>query len=163
MPVEAETRSIWTNAADQYSPVLYNPYGRAIKTDTAVFTGNMVSVWRWRDDFQNDFAARMDWTIKTYKEANHPPVPALNHADKITVKSVEQFYLDASGSTDPDGDHLSYLWFQYMEAGTCKQPVKFELAENLYLTAVIAPVVDKPETVHFILKVTDKGTPALSR
>jgi len=163
VPVDPETRPIWTNAEDTYSPVLYNPYGRAIKSDTAIFTGNKVSVWRWRDDFQNDFAARMDWTIKTYKEANHPPVPALSHPDKITVKSGEQFYLDASGSTDPDGDHLSYLWFQYPEAGTFKQAVKFMLAENLYRTSLTAPVVEKPETIHFILKVTDKGTPALSR
>ncbi|MEO6232549.1 MAG: nucleoside hydrolase-like domain-containing protein [Ferruginibacter sp.] len=163
VPVDPETRAIWTNAEDKYSPMLYNSYGRAIKSDTVIFTGNKVSVWRWRDDFQNDFAARMDWTIKTYKEANHPPVPALGHPDKITVKSGEYFYLDASGSTDPDGDHLSYWWFQYPEAGTYKQPVKFTLAENLYRTSVVAPVVDKPETIHFILKVTDKGTPALSR
>ncbi len=163
VPVDPVTRPIWTNAADQYSPVLYNPYGRAIKSDTAIFTGNKVSVWRWRDDFQNDFAARMDWTIKTYKEANHPPVPALKHPDKITVRSGEQFYLDASGSVDPDGDNLSYLWFQYIEAGTYKQSVKFALAENLYRTALIAPIVEKPETIHFILKATDKGTPALAR
>ncbi|MEO6547318.1 MAG: nucleoside hydrolase-like domain-containing protein [Ferruginibacter sp.] len=163
VPVDPETRAIWTNAEDKYSPILYNPYGRAIKSDTAVFTGNKVSVWRWRDDFQNDFAARMDWTIKTYKEANHPPVLALNHPDKITVKSGELFYLDAGGSTDPDGDHLSYWWFQYPEAGTYKQPVRFMLAENLYRTSLIAPIVEKPQTIHFILRVTDKGTPALSR
>ncbi|MEO7048668.1 MAG: nucleoside hydrolase-like domain-containing protein, partial [Ferruginibacter sp.] len=163
VPVEPETRPIWTNASDQYSPVLYNPYGRSVKSDTVVFTGNKVSVWRWRDDFQNDFAARMDWTTKTYKDANHPPVPALGQPDKIRVKSGELFYLDASGSTDPDGDHLSYLWFQYPEAGTYRKPVKFALAENIYRTSVIAPVVDKPETIHFILRVTDKGIPALSR
>ncbi|MEO5891521.1 MAG: nucleoside hydrolase-like domain-containing protein [Ferruginibacter sp.] len=163
VPVDPETRAIWTNAEDKYSPILYNPFGRAIKSDTAIFTGNKVSVWRWRDDFQNDFAARMDWTIKTYKDANHPPVPALNHPNKITVKSGEYFYLDASGSIDPDGDHLSYWWFQYPEAGTYKQTVKFMLAENLYRTSLIAPVVEKPETIHFILKVTDKGTPPLSR
>ena len=29
--------------------------------------------------YQNDFAARMDWTIKPYAEANHPPVPKLDH------------------------------------------------------------------------------------
>ncbi|MEP7111342.1 MAG: nucleoside hydrolase-like domain-containing protein [Ferruginibacter sp.] len=163
VPVDPETRAIWTNAEDKYSPVLYNPFGRAIKSDTAIFTGNKVSVWRWRDDFQNDFAARMDWTIHTYKEANHPPVPALSHPGKITVKSGEYFYLDASGSIDPDGDNLSYLWFQYPEAGTYKQTVRFTLAENLFRTSLTAPDVEKPETIHFILKVTDKGTPALSR
>ena len=105
----------------------------------------------------------MDWTFKSYKEANHPPIPALGHPDKITLKSGDYFFLDATGTKDPDGDNLSYLWFQYFEAGSYKQPVKLALAENIYRTAFTAPTVDKPETIHFILKVTDKGTPALSR
>ncbi|MEO6850150.1 MAG: hypothetical protein ABI203_10925 [Mucilaginibacter sp.] len=29
--------------------------------------------------------------------------------------------------------------------------------------SIVAPIVDKKETAHFILKVTDKGTPHLSR
>jgi hypothetical protein len=38
------------------------------------------------------------------------------------------------------------------------------LADNLYNVHTIrAPEVESPRTVHFILKVTDKGTPALSR
>jgi hypothetical protein len=36
-------------------------------------------------------------------------------------------------------------------------------AENLVARWVVAPKVTKEETAHFILKVTDKGTPALSR
>jgi hypothetical protein len=163
VPVDPETRPIWFNAADKHKPVVYNAYGRAVKTDTANFNDNKVTVWRWRDDFQKDFAARMDWTIKSYKEANHPPVPALGHSDKITIKSGDYFVLDASGTTDPDGDNLSYLWFQYSEAGSYRQPVRLAYAENIYKNAFTAPVVDKPETIHFILKVTDKGTPALSR
>ena len=35
---------------------------------------NKATIWRWRSAYQNDFAARMDWTIKPYAEANHPPV-----------------------------------------------------------------------------------------
>ena len=163
VPVEPETRPIWTNASDNYKPVIPNSYGRAVKSDTVAFNDNKVSVWRWRNDFQNDFAARMDWTFKSYKEANHPPIPALGHPDKITLKSGDYFFLDATGTKDPDGDNLSYLWFQYFEAGSYKQPVKLALAENIYRTAFTAPAVDKPETIHFILKVTDKGTPALSR
>ena len=163
VPVEPETRPIWFNTADKYSPVLSNAYGRSVKSDTASFNDNKVTVWRWRNDFQNDFAARMDWTFKSYKEANHPPIPALAHSDKITVRSGESFSLDATGTTDPDGDNLSYLWFCYPEAGSYKKLVRIVSAENIYKVAVTAPVVEKSETVHFILKVTDKGTPALSR
>src|SRR5476649_1934547 len=32
------------------------------------------TIWRWRDAFQNDFAARMDWTVTGDKnQANHNP------------------------------------------------------------------------------------------
>ena len=165
VPIEPETRPIWTNADDTYTPRIPNQFGRAIRKDTTSFSDNKVTLWRWRDDFQNDFAARMDWCTQTYEEANHPPIPALGHPDEITVKSGDIFSLDASGTTDPDGDNLSYWWFPYPEAGTYKREISFgPLAENLYNVHTIkAPKVDKTETAHFILKVTDKGTPALSR
>lgn len=163
VPIEPEPREIWTNAVDTYVPYLPNEYGRAVGKDTATFSDNRATLWRWRDDFQNDFAARMDWCTKPFAEANHPPVPALGHPGQITVKSGERFSLDASGSTDPDGDNLSYLWFHYPEAGSYKDLIKTVAAENLYKVSVIAPEVEQNETAHFILKVTDKGEPRLSR
>ena len=163
LPLEPETRDIWTNAVDSYTPILSNNYGRTLKADTLTFTDNKVTLWRWRDDFQNDFAARMDWCTKSYQQANHPPVPVLSQPDELTVKSGEGFSLDASGSTDPDGDNLSYLWFSYPEASSNKKLLKIDLVENAHSAYVIAPVVEKKETAHIILKVTDKGTPSLSR
>jgi hypothetical protein len=163
VPFEPETREIWTNAVDTYTPYVHNEYGRTVKQDTITFTDNKVSLWRWRDDFQDDFAARMDWCIKSYKEANHPPVPVLGNPKVITIKSGEGFGLEAFASTDPDGDHLSFLWFNYPEAGTYKKEIKIGGAENAHGAYVIAPEVDKEETVHFILRVTDKGEPQLSR
>jgi 5S rRNA maturation endonuclease (ribonuclease M5) len=163
VPIEPEPRAIWTNANDTYAPYVFSEYGREVRRDTISFTNNRVTLWRWRDDFQNDFAARMDWCTKSYKEANHPPVPALGHPEQITVKSGEFFGLDASGTTDPDGDNLSYLWFHYPEAGSYAKLIKIDSAENACRVAVRAPEVDKNETVHFILKVTDKGKPQLSR
>jgi hypothetical protein len=162
VPLEPETRDIWTNAIDNYTPAIYNDYGRAIRMDTVSFTGDKVTLWRWRDDFQNDFAARMDWCTKNYQEANHTPLPVLVNPEEITVKSGERFALDAAGSIDPDGDNLSYLWFNYPEAGTYKKLIKVDGAENTHGITVIAPLVDKKETAHFIVKVTDKGVPSLS-
>lgn len=161
--IAPETRPIWTNAVDNYIRYIPSDYGRNIKKDTAVFTGYKESLWRWRDDFQNDFAARMDWSIMSFDEANHPPIPKLSHPDKIIIKSGETFGLDASNSTDPDGDNLSFLWFPYFEAGTYKG--KFELGqpENAHTAYGVAPYVDKVETIHVILKVSDKGSPSLSR
>jgi len=163
VPYEPETREIWTNADDEYTPYIHHEYGRAVGEDTVSFTDYKVTLWRWRDDFQNDFAARMDWCIKSYEEANHPPVPVLGHPKEMTVKSGEGFGLDASGSYDPDGDNLSYLWFNYPEAGSYKKLIKVDGAENAHGAYVRVPEVEKNETAHFILKVTDKGKPPLSR
>ena len=160
---EPETRPIWTNASDSYRPYLPQDQKRSVKKHEKTFTGNHVTLWRWRDDFQNDFAARMDWTIKPYAEANHPPVPRLNHPDRLTVKSGQSINLDAYGSSDPDGDSISFLWFHYPEAGSYQQLVSTGGAENFDRFHVVAPSVQKPETLHFILRLTDKGSPALSR
>ncbi len=161
--IAPETRKIWTNAIDRYSPYNVKQYGRAVGRDTAVFTGFKETLWRWRDDFQNDFAARMDWCIKSYKETNHPPVPKLAQPENITVSSGEGFGLDASASTDPDGDNLGFLWFTYPEAGSFQKMISLGGAENVHSIFETAPIVEKKESLHIILKVTDKGTPALSR
>jgi hypothetical protein len=162
VPFEPETRKIWTNAIDTYSPYISGNYGRTVKADTVTFKDFLVTLWRWRDDFQNDFAARMDWCIKSYEESNHAPVPVLTHPEQITVKSGQGFVLDAFDTTDPDGDSFSFLWFNYPEAGTYKKLIKVEGAENAHGAWVIAPKTDKEVTAHFILKVTDKGEPQLS-
>ena len=151
---EVETRPLWTNAADSVvSPA-----------DKQGYKSIHATIWRWRTEFQNDFAARMDWCAKSYRDANHPPVPKLAHPETFTVKSGEQFRLNADGTFDPDGDSMSYLWFQYKEAGTYPGTVSFQpYSPNLYDLPVTAPAVDSAQTIHFILKVTDKGKPALTR
>ncbi len=162
VPFEPETRAIWTDAADRLIPYISSEYGRAVKADTMTFMDNKVSLWRWRDDFQNDFAARMDWCIESFEEANHHPVIVLSHPELITVRSGQGFGLDAFGTTDPDGDSFSFLWFNYPEAGTYKKPIKIEGAENSHGAYVIAPAVDREVTAHFILSVTDRGEPELT-
>ncbi|QCX37628.1 DUF1593 domain-containing protein [Aureibaculum algae] len=160
--IAPETRKIWTNANDSFSPHIEKEYGRTIKPDTVVFKGYKETLWRWRDDFQNDFAARMDWCTQSYSEANHPPVPVLSHPSQLTVKSGENFNLDAFDSTDPDGDNLSFLWIYYGEEGTYKNEINMG-ASNVHGVNLTAPKVNKKETLHFIVKVSDKGTPVLSR
>ena len=163
VPNEQETRPIWTNAIDEYTPPVMGEYGRATRPSEKSFKDFKATLWRWRDDFQNDFAARMDWTTKSYAQSNHPPVIVLNHPDAITVRSGENFWLDAHGTTDPDGDSLSFFWLQYREVGTFKGTVTINGADNIDRISLVAPKVDKPGTVHFILKVTDKGSPPLTR
>jgi hypothetical protein len=161
VPVEQESRPIWTNATDDYTPPVMGEYGRAILPGTHSFRDFKATIWRWRDDFQNDFAARMEWCTKPFNQANHPPVITLDQPTAITVRSGSHFGLGAHAS-DPDGDSVSYYWFQYPEAGSYHGSIDMGAADmpGEYLAA---PKVDKPETIHFILRVTDKGKPPLSR
>jgi hypothetical protein len=41
-------------------------------------TSDQATIWRWRSAYQNDFATRMDWTVKDFAHVNHPPVVTVN-------------------------------------------------------------------------------------
>ena len=112
--------AIWTQGGDLF--------GRVTSQDTVAgadgksHTSDQATVWRWRKAFQHDFAARMDWTIKPFSEANHNPVAVVNGqagTAPIFVDAVvgQPVGLDASQSRDPDGQTLHYEWFHYAEAG----------------------------------------------
>ena len=78
--------------------------------------------------------------------------------------------LSARGSTDPDGDALSYRWFCYPEAGTLVvatarsgAPVTIEHPDEAEASLTVPADPFKPGTLHVILAVTDHGNPALTR
>lgn len=155
---EPELRPFWTDAADEVKGV-----------DGNWHESNKATIWRWRQAYQNDFSARMDWTIKPRAAANHPPVARLGHPDLLKARAGERVELSAEGSSDPDGDALSYEWIHYGEAGTLTlatgrtgAPLNIENAKSTK-AAFVAPKVAKPETMHLILAVTDAGTPPLTR
>jgi hypothetical protein len=155
---EPETRPLWTDTEDEVQGVDGNWYQT-----------NKATIWRWRSAYQNDFAARMDWTIQPRSAANHSPVAKLNHASKLTARSGERVPLSAQGSTDPDGNALSYDWFYYPEPGTLAlatartgAPLTIDGAHTM-TASFVTPRVGKPETMHIIVAVTDNGTPPLTR
>ena len=147
---------------DTYSPYLASEYGRAVKPSSETFEGNKVTLWRWRDDFQKDFAARMDWCTMSYEEANHAPDIVLSHSEEIRLKSGEGFGFDAFDTTDPDGDSFSFLWYVYPEATGYKGASVMGGSHNAHGTYWRAPVVEKEEKVHVILEVRDRGEPCMT-
>ncbi|MEJ0034161.1 MAG: nucleoside hydrolase-like domain-containing protein [Bacteroidota bacterium] len=45
---------------------------------------------RWIDVMQNDFAARADWCVKSYKDANHAPIVKLDHSNNLSAVPARQ-------------------------------------------------------------------------
>lgn len=115
--------------------------------------------WRWVPAAQNDFAARMDWCVKEFKEANHAPVAEVKGALTRDVKAGETVKLAAT-ATDPDGDKLTCKWWQYADADSAAATVTITNSNSLDNASFVVP--NEPgKQVHIILEVTDDGTPEL--
>jgi len=157
--VEPETRPFWSDADDEVMGV-----------DGSWHTSNKATIWRWRPAFQNDFAARMDWTIQPFAKANHPPVARTANSDRLFAKPGDRVAFSAEGSSDPDGNALSYQWSYYPEPGTFSiatsrtgAPVTIDGENQREASFVVPQKFFKAGTMHFILAVTDNGSPALTR
>lgn len=143
----------WSKALEQRT----DAYGVQIRT--AYFK----PLWRWMDDVQNDFAARADWCVQSYANANHPPVVVLNHAGDLQARPGATVDLSAQGTHDPDGDALTYAWWRFKEADTCEGAITIHHAASKNASFVM-PDDAKPGTaIHIVCEVTDSGTPALTR
>ena len=113
---------------------------------------------RFYPDELNDFIARMQWADEG--DGNHNPVVLIN-SDSIqlsplcvNVKAGDSFCLDASMSKDPDGDQLSFLWWQQPEIG--KGSVQIA-SSNTSSTTVKMPADSQGQTYHVICEVHDNG------
>jgi hypothetical protein len=120
-------------------------------------------ITRWADVLQNDFAARADWCVKPFAEANHPPIVKLTNPLDINVKPGSKIKLSAAGTSDPDGDALSYSWWQYQEADTYKGKIEIANALNQNISFVVPKDAKVGETIHIVCEVLDNGTPSLTR
>jgi hypothetical protein len=132
---------------------------------------NQATIFRWRGAFQNDFAARIAWTLTDdVAKANHNPALVLNGVDglapvRLQAREGEVVRLSAAGSRDPDGDRLTYRWWHYAEPGDLPgQPTpKVALAGADTPTATITLGKDTAgRQLHVILEVQDDGTPSLT-
>jgi hypothetical protein len=174
-----ETHAIWTQGGDAFARV--TSQDAVFGMDGKLYLSDQATIWRWRTAFQHDFAARMDWTIRDFAAANHAPALLVNGLGgtaplRVQAEVGKPVILDAAGSTDPDGNRLSYRWFHYAEAGF----VPGQALAKVTLNGVNTPRAEVTVTeacrpawlpskdpcpdsrAHLILEVTDSGTPSLT-
>jgi hypothetical protein len=145
--------------------------------DGKLYTTPQATVWRWRAAFQNDFAARMAWSVTPdFKLANHAPDLRLNGSGGTGPLEIAgcpgvPIPLSASGSTDRDGDQLTYKWWWYPEASGLFAPrLRLASATGADTSVAVDATVRTDQftppasyKLHVILEVTDTGTPQLTR
>lgn len=139
----------------QYDP--YYMYGNTSEGASAIS--------RWRPAYDNDFAARMDWSVTgNYSEANHHPIAVVNGDNTrnvlyMTASAGSSTVLSAAGSSDPDGDGLVYSWSYYDEPSTYNGSVTINSSsEN---ATVQIPSNAGGRDIHVILTLHDTGSPNL--
>jgi hypothetical protein len=122
----------------------------------------MSSVYRWRPAFQADFQARLDWCLRPYDQSNHPPQVRIAGKWERKARPGQTVSLDASGTTDPDGDRLDLAWQVYPIGLGVSDKVRIE-GRNSSNPRVILPRELAGRTIPILLSVTDRGDPGLTR
>ena len=174
-----ESHPIWAQGGDLFSRVTSQDTVRG--ADGQEHVSDQATIWRWREGFQHDFAARMAWTTADYGHANHRPLVEVNDqpgtAPLVMDAQVgKPISLDASRTHDPDGSQsVRFSWFHYAEAGgTDAKLASVAITGADTPHAVVTPTAvcrpkwlpnapcSGPGVAHIILAVTDNGSPSLT-
>lgn len=105
----------------------FNMYGSVSEavslSDGLQYASMQATIWRWRDAMQDDFAARMQWTLnRSISEVSHPPMVVVNgfagpRPLEFQLGANQSLILDAGETCDADhpGDlsQLEFEWFGY--------------------------------------------------
>jgi hypothetical protein len=112
---------------------------------------------------QNDFAARMQWSVTPkFSDANHPPHVSIKGPLNISAHAGSMISLQSEVS-DPDHDEVTVNWWQYNDAGTYPGDITFSAPTALTTTFRVPDDAVPGQTIHVILEATGNGTPRLTR
>ncbi|EGP85243.1 uncharacterized protein MYCGRDRAFT_95365 [Zymoseptoria tritici IPO323] len=97
------------------SNVYSNTYDVVLGKDNRTLTSNHATTWRWRQAFQDEMSARVQWSIlPSYASGSHPPVVVINGSCGsqpiiYTLPGGSTITLDVRKTYDPDetlpGEH----------------------------------------------------------
>lgn len=116
-----------TRQSMHYGDTIDNVVGKDNKT----YATNKATIWRWRQAFQDEMSARVQWSVQSnYSAASHPPVVSINSSCgsaplEIEVDPEQTITLDASETYDPDANltdrnALQFRWFNYRDINTLR-------------------------------------------
>ena len=136
-------------------------------TDTVVgmnnmtFVSNHATIWRWRQAYQDEMSARVQWSIHSnYSAGSHPPVVSVNGSCDSAPLIIDNIHpeevvtLDASGTYDPDANitrrnALEYNFFHYRDITATQSntaaevpQLNFTLSHNGSIAQTTLPVAD---------------------
>lgn len=117
---------------------------------------------RWIEAIQQDFAARADWCINDFKNANHPPKITLKNGNDIKAKAGSKIEITAVVS-DPDNNKVDVNFWQYKEAGTAKDAVIINKKSNETAEIELPSTLKTSESIHIIVEGKDNAVHPMTR
>jgi hypothetical protein len=117
---------------------------------------------RWIPAIQEDFAARADWCVKDFNNANHAPMISVKGGNKKMVKAGQKITLTAA-STDPDKNKVALTFWQYAEVSTFKEKLIISPINDTNASIEIPKSAKTGDTIHIIIEGKDDGMPSLTR
>lgn len=142
------------------NPIYTNGKDTVLGLDKKVHTSPQATIWRFREDFQNDFAARMDWTREKSLGCLPPEVPLEPTVVHVIPHQVKRLTISAS---HPNNIPLRYDWFFYPEATgltfDALRGIRLEASGNVAQVIFESPV----SCLHLLVKVTSLGKIPISR
>ncbi|PZG19098.1 hypothetical protein C1J01_13215 [Nonomuraea aridisoli] len=166
-----------TGIQDPDNPLLGSWGGRATRTSTTPNLWTMVdtekdgagddasdyTTLRWAGAAQNDFAARMRWTLTPrYGDGDHAPTVQILGGDTVRARPGSTVALTGRAG-DPDRTPVRLSWWQYREEGTYPGTVTITDRGHGRAAVTVPSDATPGQTISVILQGTDQGTFPLTR